>query len=317
MSISTWALAREYIDSKMSYILLSYLNTEIANFNAASGLGADYQVPNPMQNVVGVDSIRLQQTANAIEFPAVTVYEVGSRNTVNSIVDSQDDVITYELVAAIASDAGSVAWAAKTAKYLALCAMTVMERNLPDSPGQTTNICAMYRVDPVSTAQSRTVPIKTGHLYMSAFAVRFDVYTRVLINYAPALLPPTLVLDPWVDSVFDPVDVSPPVATDLLVVLSAGATPNASTAVSISATDLGLTTTINFDTTGLSIPAGSEAYIVNQNTFETVQVTASATSVDIPVATVSISDGDLWIVIIKHSVFNTPLTYPLRFTVTV
>ena len=316
MSITTWALARNYIDSKQKYILLGYLNDEIDAFNTASGLGADYQVPHPMQNVVGVDSIRLQQTDNAIEFPAVTVYEVGSNNTVNSIVDSQDDVISYELVAAVASDAGDIAWAATTAKYLALCAMTVMERNLPDSPGQTSTTCAVYRVDPTSTAQSRTVPVKAGHLYMSAFAVRFDVYTRVLINYQPSLIPPTLVLDPWVDSVFDPVDVSPPIATDLLVALSAGATPNASTACSISATDLGLTTTINFDTTGLDIPSGSECYAVNQNTFENTNVSSGATSVDIPVVDVSISNGDLWIVIIKHSIFNTPLTYPISWTVT-
>ncbi len=315
MSLNTWALARHYIDQKQSYIFLSYLNDEIDNFNTVSDLGTDYQVPYPMQTVVGLDSIRLQQTANAIEFPAVTLYEVGSRNDVSSIVDSQDDVITYELVAAVASDAGDIAWAAKKAKYMALCAMTVLERHLPDAPGQT-GTCSMYRVDPTSTAQSRTVPIKGGHLYMTAFAIRFDVYTRVLINYEPALIPSTLVLDPWVDSVFDPVDVSPPIATDTAVVLSAGATTNRSTACSISAADLGLATTINFDTTGLSIPSGSECYIVNQNTFENTSVSASATSVEIPIADVSISDGDLWIVIIKHKNTNTPLTFPLSWTVT-
>ncbi len=316
MSITSWPLARNYIDEKQKYVLLSYLKDEIDTFNSASGLASDYQVPYPMQSVVGVDSIRLQQTGNAVEFPAVTVYEVGSNNDVSSIVDSQDDIITYELVAAVASDSGDIAWAATTAKYLALCAMTVMERHLPDSPGQTSTTCAVYRVDPVSTAQSRTVPIKAGHLYMSAFAVRFDVYTRVLINYQPSLLPENLVLDPWVDSVFDPVDVNPPIATDTAVVLSAGAVANGSTTCTLSAAQLAAATTIDFDTTGLSIPTGSQVYAVNQTTFSSSDTVAGPTKVEVTIADLEINDGDKWIVIIKHAVYNTPLTFPITWTIT-
>jgi len=317
MAITTWARSRNYIDAKQKYVLLSYLNDEIDSFNSLSGLGSDYQVKYPMQTVVGVDSIRLQQTSNAVEFPAITLYEVGSRNDVSSIVDSQDDLISYELVAAVASDAGDIAWAATMAKYMALCAMTVMERNLPDSPGQTTKVCAVYRVDPVSTAQSRTVPIKSGKLYMSAYAVRFDVYSRVLINYSPSLMPDTLVIDPWIDSVFDPIDKTPSIETDTAVSLSAAADANRSTNVTLTAAQLAGATTIDFDlSTFNQTPAAYEVFAVNQNTFETWTTNILTDTFSIPISSVSIALGDLWIVTVKSSVFNTPLTYPLSWSIT-
>ncbi len=316
MSITTWALARNHVDEKQKYILLSYLNDEIDTFNSGSGLSADYEVPYPMQNVVGVDSIRLSQAGNAIEFPAVTVYEVGSNNDVSSIVDSQDDVVTYELVAAVASDAGNIAWAATTAKYLALCALTVMERNLPDSPGVVTPRCAVYRVDPVSTAQSRTVPIKDGHLYMSAFSVRFDVYTRVLINYQPAFLPPTLVLDPWVDAVFDPIDATPAIETDTAVPLAVAADANRSTQCTLTAAQLAAASTIDYDLSSFTSPDGYEVYVVNQNTFENTTISVAGNTFSIPISSISISNGDQWIVTVKVNEYNTPLTYPMAWAVT-
>jgi hypothetical protein len=318
MSIVTVVEAREHLDQKMTYILLSELDHRIDQMNTTFGVSSSYEIPYPTDRVVGLDSVRMDQNSNATDYPVVTVYEVQSNNQITDIVQSQDDVITYEVVAAVASDAGDMAWAAKTAKYIALAAAEVIVKYLPESPGDNTNTSVTYRAEQTSTAQSRTVPIKPGHLYMSAFGVRFDVYTRTLYGYQPRLLDPALTIDPWSDSLFDPIDCTPNLSA------STGPTGIAADMVASNYTDasvatfvINTSTDIIVDFTGENVPDGSTFFATNQRTFGSTTGTVSGGLATISIAGLtSLASGDVVTIVVKHLTFNTPLTYVTEWTFT-
>jgi hypothetical protein len=316
MALTNWQNARQFLDEKITYILNTDLKAEIAEING-SGLGSTNQLQDPQQIVVGINAIALESANNPVDYPAICVYEVASRNDVNDIVCSQDDVITYEIVAAVASDAGNIAWAAKQAKYTALSALTALEKGLPDAPGAS-GTCVTYRVDPISSAASRTVPIKTGRMYMSAFAVRFDAYTRTNINYAPRLKDPNFVNDPFVESLFDvttfvsPIDFDTAVEVVNAIIPNGFATGTATTAQVAAAT----TVDINSITTTYGIAAGSTVTAVNQTSFATETTTVAGDSVSLTIATLGISDLDEWIVTVRDSTTNVVIFFGITWDIT-
>jgi hypothetical protein len=317
MSIVTVVEAREHLDSKMMYILLSELDNRIDEVNTTFGVSSSYEIPYPTDRVVGLDSIRMDQNSNATDYPVVTVYEVQSNNQITDIVESQDDIITYEVVCAVASDAGDMAWAAKTAKYLSLCAAEVLVKYLPESPGDT-NTSVTYRADQVSTAQSRTVPIKPGRLYMSAFAVRFEVYTRTLYGYTPRLFDPNLTIDPWSDSLFDPIDCTPNLSASTGPTgIAADMVASNYTAASVATFIINSSDDIIVDFTGENVPDGSTFFATNQRTFGSTTGTVSGGLATISIAGLtSLASGDVVTIVVKHLTFNTPLTYVTKWTFT-
>ena len=316
MALTTWALARQILDEKIAYILNTDLAFEIDEING-SGIDAENYVEYPQQIVVGSNSIALEAASNAVDYPVVACYEVTSKNLVNDIVDSQDDIITFELVAAVASDAGSIAWAARSAKYLALASLTALEAGIPDAPGAT-GTCVTYRVDPTNTASGATQPIKDGRLYMSAISVRFDVYTRALINYAPRLIDPNnAAKNPYAESLYDVTAFIPPLEFDVGGVIAAAVNPNNSTTVSVSTAQVAAASNvvINNVTSTYGVDAGGSVSIVNQTQFNAASTTVAADAVTIPITGLEINDLDEWVIIIKTQ-FNVPIFIPLLWDVT-
>ncbi len=316
MALTTWALARKILDEKIAYILNTDLSAQIDKING-SGIDAENHVEYPQQLVVGSNSIALESASNAVDYPVIACYEVTSKNLVNDIVDSQDDIITFELVAAVASDAGSIAWAARSAKYLALAGLTALEAGIPDAPGAT-GTCVTYRVDPSNTASGATQPIKDGRLYMSAFSVRFDVYTRSLINYAPRLIDPNnAAKNPYAESLYDVTTFVPPLEFDVGGVIAAALSPNNFTTVSVSAAQLAAAANVVIKdvTSTYDVDAGSSVSIVNQTQYNAASTTVAADAVTIPIAGLEINDGDEWIIIIKTQ-YNVPVFIPLLWDVT-
>jgi len=320
MALTTWARARKIIDDKLNYILNTDLSFEIDEIND-TGIDAENYLEYPQQIVVGSNSIAMESASNPIDYPLVAVYEVASKNDVNDIVDSQDDVITFELVGAVASDAGNIAWAQRSAKYLALAALTAIEAGLPDAPGAP-GTQVVYRVDPLNTSAGATQPVKDGRLYMSAFAVRFDVYSRVNINYAPRLIDSSsAAINPHVDSLFDVTAFVP----DITMLFSTfppatigTANPNNFATCTLSAAQLAdaLNVVISDVTSTYGVDDGSLVSIINQTAFTSTTVNVSGDAITIPVASLTITDGDEWILVIKTQ-FNVPIFIPLLWDVTV
>jgi hypothetical protein len=317
MSILTVTEAREHLDQKMTYILLAELDNRIDQLNTSFGVSSSYEIPYPMDRVVGLNTIQLDQNSNASDFPIVTVYEVASNNRITDIVESQDDIITYEVVAAVASDAGDAQWAQKTAKKLALASAEVLVKYLPDSPGDCDNPQVTYRADLTSTSQFR-LKIRPNSLYMTAFGVRFDAYTRNQYGYQPRLLDTALVIDPWSDSLFDPIDCTPNLSA------SAGPTGIAADMVASNYTDatvatfvINTSTNIIVDFTGEGVPDGSGFFATNQRTFLCSTGVTAGSLATIPIAQLgSIATGDVITIVVKHLTFNTPLTYNTEWTLT-
>jgi hypothetical protein len=321
MSLLEWSLAKIHLDNKIEFILNTYLNDCIDDINAEIGYDTDNKIQYPRYKAVGINAIGLQANSNPVDqFPAVTVYEVSSTNTVNDIVDSQDDLVTYSIIAADVADAGSIQFSARRAKYLANAVLEVLEKYLPESPGDAGN-CVTYRVDPINTAQNNIVPIKQNHLYMAAYEVRLNVYTRTLINYQPTRLPANK-QEAYVPSNFD----APPIPFGTDFGLALGTTvPSNFVTGSLSLFNFNLTSFIDFDVSGLNIPDGSSWYCTNQNLLGTLtgSISSSLARVNVvagpptlPAPALFLQSGHTWTLQINHETFKTPMNYGIRWTIT-
>lgn len=272
MTIQSWANTAKYIDDKLEFVLKTYLADSVRFYNTDKELG-DAAIPVPKQYEIGVNSVALESTYNALDlFPAINVYSNGSTNTVNDFMHSQDNRISYSLVAIIGGDGGDISWAQRSATYLANLAMTVIERYLPDSPGDTLGLTSIYRVDPVNTSANATIPVKDSGFYISAFEIRFDVYTRVDLSYEPSKVNNRFSLKPYLESKFEPSSLTLEFDTGVSLINSLA--PSDSDVATCSSAQLAAASSIIIDFPGYS--DGSDVFITNQRTKDTAQTTVSS-----------------------------------------
>ena len=316
MALSRWAEAQNHIDNKIKFVLETFLKDRLDILRVNTGLDIE-RLPDPKTIDVGVNSVGLGGGYNATDlFPAIACWSTSSSTTQTEFLQAQDNLTTYSIACVIGSNSADITWAMRSARLLALEALGVLEAHLPDSPGDLLGPQTIYRVDPISSSGARTLPMKTGGLYISAFEVQINVYTRVLQAYDPARAPDELDQLPHVQSLFDPRELIldfQPTGVNVGTIQ-----PGVEGAASITSAQLAASTDLRIrGPLAAKFSIGSDTLAVNQSTFEVAAATfGPGQTALIPLGSISINTGDLWTITIKDEDTKVPSYYSVRWTVT-
>jgi len=303
----TLATNRKEILNKLKFILETFLDEEIQEYNTRHNLTGENALIYPRTINFSINSMDLANGTD--QFPALNVIAGGSTTTPDNFLGTQTDIVDYDIISAVVCDNADINFNTEQAQALSLIAANCIEKRLPDSPGIGDGTTC-FRVDQTASTAGRPTQFNNG-LWLLYQTSRLKVYSRAQTNYNPAYLSASFDIKPYVESnfVFSGNAVWRADGSPLGV-----AQENKMAALSVPAAS----TTWDFYVSGSNVPSGSNAMVTIQRDLKMVEQNNLPFLSGEQIISISpdtpLQNDDVWTVSLTISGTNNFLTFPARIT---
>lgn len=302
--------AQHYLDTKCEWILNTFMGGVIDDYNTDYGLTGGKALRKPKSFFINTDAVGLGALSSSPldTLPFVLTRITGVTTTEDNLINDRDLKVLLEINVANATDYGGIDWAAKQTRYLAIAAEQVLEAYLPDQ-AQDPDGCVIYNTRLVSNNGASIIPLQDQSQHVVVASCVLEVSMRANFLYDATTISPIMPQNPWLAFAFRPPTIT--LDTDTAVVIGP-ADPQSNTPVSITVGDLAGATSIDITA---AYPDNSVIYAINQKTAEKTTGTIIGGVASLPLASISIANGNVWTLTIVNADNAVPGAYVLEWSV--